>query len=80
MLEEGFSFARKTIVSSNTARYNEWALSNFESWRSQVAVEDSFPQDVLLTDDPKLVCSCLRKYMYVSNTVCCNKWALNDFG
>ena len=46
----------KSFVSSNTARYNEWALSNFKSWMSQVAVEDSFPHDVLLTDDPKLLC------------------------
>ena len=63
--KEGSSLALKGFV-PNTARYNEWAL-NFESWRSQVAVEESFPHDVLLTDDPKLLCSCLRKYMYVSN-------------
>ena len=78
MSEEGFSVAQKSYVSSNTARYNEWALSNFESWWSKVAVEDSFPHDVLLTDDPKLLCSCLRKY--VSNTARCNKWTLNNFG
>ena len=78
MSEEGFSLAKKSFVSSNATRYNEWALNNFESWRSQVAVEESFPHDVLLTDDPKLLCSCLRKY--VSNTARCNKWALNDFG
>ena len=29
------------------------------------------------TDDPRLLCSCLRKY--VSNSARCNKWALNDF-
>ena len=78
MSEEGFSVAQKSFVSSNTAHCNQWALNNFESWRSQVAVEESFPRDVLLTDDPKLLCSCLRKY--VSNTARCNKWALNDFG
>ena len=45
---------QKSFVFSNIARYNEWALSNLESWMSEVAVEDSFPHDVLLTDDPKL--------------------------
>ena len=62
MSEEGFSLAQKSFVSSNATRFNEWALDNFESWRSQVAVEESFPNDVLLTDDPKLLSSCLRKY------------------
>ena len=61
MSKEAFSLALKGLV-PNTARYNEWAL-NFESWRSQVAVEESFPHNVLLTDDPKLLCSCLRKYV-----------------
>ena len=78
MSEEGFSVAQKSFVSSNTARYSKWVLNNFVSWRSQVAVEESFPQDILLTDDPKLLCSFLRKY--VSNTAHCTKWALNDFG
>ena len=38
--EEGFSVALKGFV-SNTTRYNESVL-NFESWRSQVAVEEFF--------------------------------------
>ena len=67
----------KGFVSSNTAHCNQWAINNFESWKSQVAVEESFPHDVLLTDDPKLLCSCLLKY--VSNTAFCNKLALNNF-
>ena len=46
--EEGFSVTLKGFV-PNIARYNEWAL-NFKSWRSQVAVEECFPHDVLLTD------------------------------
>ena len=75
VLKEGFSLALKGFV-SNTARYNERVL-NFESWRSEVAVEESFPHNVLLTDDPKLICSCVR--MYVCNTARCNKWALNNF-
>ena len=29
----------------------------------QVAVEESFPDDVLLADDPKLLRSCLCKYV-----------------
>ena len=45
--EEGFSVE---LNFPNAARYNEWAL-NFESWKSQVAVEESFPHNVLLTDD-----------------------------
>ena len=68
MSEEGFSVAQKDFVHSNTSRWNQWALNSFESWRSQVAVEESFPYDVLLTDNSKLLCSCLRKY--VSNTAC----------
>ena len=48
------------------------------SWRSQVAVEDSFPHNVLLTDDPELLSYCLRKY--VGNAARCNKWVRNDFG
>ena len=51
--EEGFSVAQKSFVSSNTARYNESVVNNFESWRSQVAVEEPFPRDVLFTDDSK---------------------------
>ena len=44
----------------------------------QGAVEESFPHNVLLADDPKLhvLCSCLGKYF--SNTAHCNKWVLND--
>ena len=74
MSEEGFSVALKGFVPSNTARYNQWALNNFESWRSQTAVKETSPHDVVLTDDPKLLCSCLRQY--VSNTARCNKWVL----
>ena len=75
--EEGFSGAKKGFVPSNTARCNQWSLGNFESWRSQVAVKESFPHNVLLTDDSEVLCSCLCKY--VRNTAHCNKWALNDF-
>ena len=57
------SVARKCLVHSNTAGYNEWALNNIASWRSQVAVKEFFPHDVLLIDDPKLPCSCLCKYV-----------------
>ena len=71
-----FSVALKGFV-PNIARYNEWVL-NFESWSSHVTVKESFPHDVLLTDDPKLLCSCLRNY--VSITARCNKWVLNNFG
>ena len=42
--EEGFSVVLNGFV-PNTSRYNEWAL-NFESWRSQVAAEESFPHNV----------------------------------
>ena len=42
-------------------------LNDFESWRSQVAVEKSFLDDVLLSDDPKLLYSCLY-YKYVTET------------
>ena len=52
----------------------------------QVVVEESFPHHVLLTDDPKLVCSCLLKYdsnmcilLVVTNGRLTIKWALNKF-
>ena len=43
----------------------------------KVAVKASFPDDVLLTDDPKVLYS--RLCRYVSNTAHCDKWALNNF-
>ena len=64
--EEGFSVALAKGF-PNTARYNKWAL-NFESSKSQVPVEESFPHDVLLTDNPKLLCSCLRTCRGVGST------------
>ena len=79
--DEGFSVAQKCFVSNNTAHCNQWALNNFESWRSQVAVEESFPRNVLIIIEwwsKTILCFFLRKY--VSNTAHCNKWALNDFG
>ena len=66
--EVGFSVVLQGFV-PNTACYNEWAL-NFESWKFRVAVEEAFPRNVLLTDDSKLHCSCLCKY--VGNTARCN--------
>ena len=63
MSEEGFSVELNGFV-PNTALCNEWVL-NFESWRSQVAVKESFPHDVSLTDDPKQLCYCFRKYVTV---------------
>ena len=44
---------------SGTALCNKWAFNNFESWRSRVAVEESFPNDVLSIDNPKVLCSCI---------------------
>ena len=34
-------------------------LNNFESWRSRVAFEESFSDNVLSSDDSKLLYSCL---------------------
>ena len=48
---------------SNTAHCNKWALNDFDSWRSQVGVEESFPDNLLSTGDLKLLCSCLCKYV-----------------
>ena len=42
--EEGFSVVLKGFV-PNTVRYNDWEL-NFKSWRSEVAVEESFLHDI----------------------------------
>ena len=52
--KESLSVVLKGFVPSDTAHCNKRALNNFESWRSQIAVEESLY--VLLTYDPKLIC------------------------
>ena len=63
VLKAGISVALKGSV-INTASYNKWALK-FESWRSQVAVEESFPHNVLLTDDPNLLYSAFKNMLVI---------------
>ena len=65
--EECLSVVQKGLVPSNTVHCNKWPLNNFESWRSQVASEESCPDDVLLTDDPRLLYFVLA---FVSTHVC----------
>ena len=62
VIEEDVSRAKKGYVPSNTARSTKWAVANFESWRLSLA-KDLYPEDILLTDDPELLCSCLCKYV-----------------
>ena len=66
VLEEDVSCAQKGFVPGNTARCNRWAISNFEAWLKshRDSSEDStFEDDVLLTDNPQLLCSCLCTYV-----------------
>ena len=60
--EEDVSRAKKGYVPSNTARNTKWAVANFESWRLSLG-KDLYPEDILLTDDSELLCSCLCKYV-----------------
>ena len=60
--EEDVSRAKKGYVPSNTARNTKWAVANFESWRLSLD-KDLYPEDIKLTDDSELLCSCLCKYI-----------------
>ena len=52
---ERLSVTQKGFVLSNTVHCKKGVLNNFKSWRSQIAVEESFLDKVLLTDDEKLL-------------------------
>ena len=56
------SEARRGYVLHNTSRS---AVSNFYSWLTSLDQEErgKYPQDIVLTDDPELLCSCLCKYV-----------------
>ena len=59
------SKARKGFVPNSTRRCNNWALNNFNSWLASLKDAESqehYPPDILLSDDPKLLCSCLCRY------------------
>ena len=60
--EEDVSRAKKGYVPSNMARSTKWTVANFESWRLSLT-KDLYPEDILLTDDPEFLCSCLCKYV-----------------
>ena len=60
------SGARKGFVPDNTARSNRWAIGNFETWLNchrDSNEKSTFEDDVLLTDDSQLLCSCLCTYV-----------------
>ena len=58
---------RKGSFPNNTLRCNKWALNNLKSWLASLSIgnddTDRYPEDILLTEDPKLLCSCLCKYV-----------------
>ena len=58
---ESITSAKDGFVPANTDRSNNWAVTNFESWRT--AHGSSFPTDILLTDDPSALCNCLCQYV-----------------
>ncbi len=56
--------AEKGFVPSNTRRCNTWALNNFTLWLASLdeeATDD--PNAILLTDDPKALCSYLCRFV-----------------
>ena len=63
--ETAVTEARKGFVPDNTARSTKWAMGNFEAWKESLQDEDAalYGGDILATDDPKLLCSCLCKYV-----------------
>ena len=64
--DEDLLSAQKGFVPDNTSRSNRWAMSNFEAWlrfHRDSNKEHSFPEDILLTDDRELLCSCLCTYV-----------------
>ena len=42
-------------------------MNNFKSWLASLSIGDDdtdrYPEDILLTNDPKLLCSCLCRYV-----------------
>ena len=63
--ETAVTEARKGFVPDNTARSTKWAMGNFEAWKGSLQDEDAalYGGDILATDNPKLLCSCLCKYV-----------------
>ena len=63
--ETAVTEARKGFVPDNTAQSTKWAMGNFEAWKGSLQDEDAalYGGDILATDDPKLLCSCLCKYV-----------------
>ena len=61
--EEEVLEAEKGFVPSNTRRCNNWAFTNFSLWlaNSDDGIDD--PDKILLTDDSKLLCSYLCRYV-----------------
>ena len=48
---------------NNTHRCNSWALNNFTSWLGSLEEKVDNPDTVLLTDDPKVLCSYLCRFV-----------------
>ena len=53
--------AKKGFIPNNTHRCNKWALNNFKSWlAASLSIGDDdtdrYHEDILLMDDPKLLC------------------------
>ena len=61
--EHELSEARRGYVPDIASRSTKWAVSNFYSWLTSLDQEErgKYPQDILLTDDPEFLCSCLCK-------------------
>ena len=57
--------ARKFFVTDNTVWSKKWAMGNFEAWKGSLQEDAAlYGHDILATDDPKLLCSCLCKYVF----------------
>ena len=57
---------KKDLFLATHARCNRWAISNFEAWlksHRDLSEDSTFEDDVLLTDNPQLLCLCLCTYV-----------------
>lgn len=61
--EDEVSEAEKGFIPNNTRHCNSWALNNFTSWLGSLEEKVDNPDTVLLTDDPKVLCSYLCRFV-----------------
>ncbi|XP_011405176.1 PREDICTED: uncharacterized protein LOC105313420 [Amphimedon queenslandica] len=66
MSQSEVSEARRGYVPNSTHGCNNWALNNFKSLLASLKDgegQEQYPPHILLSNDPKLLCSCLCSYV-----------------